>query len=136
MQANIKECVEFVSSRFSYKSDKDFFIDQWFVMKDKNGRFYGDCDDFVVTVLWYYYGCSILSFIWNVLIKHDCKIFRVKTSTGEYHIIGSVNNLFFDNWTLKALSEQEFYSITKHKKLYRMNILHMWSKFLIGLFSR
>ena len=136
MKGNIKECVDFVASKFEFKFDKKFFIDQWFVMKDKDGKFRGDCDDFTITVLWYYYGCSLLSFIWNVLVKHDCKIIRVKTSTGEFHIIGSVDGLFFDNWSLKALPEEDFFNRTKHNKLSRYNVFTMLGKLLVGLITR
>lgn len=137
MKGNIKECVDFVASKFSYKYDKKFFIDQWFVMKDKDGKFHGDCDDFTITVLWYYYGCSLLSFVWNVLIARNAKVYKLTAANGEPHLVGNIGDIWFDNWSLKALPKEEFFMITKHNlDLFQHNFFTMWLKLVIGLFTR
>lgn len=112
---SIKEIVKSVSSKFVYTSDKKFLIDQWFVMREKEGKLHGDCDDFSVTCLWELCDRNIIKFIVNVLILHRYRLHHVKTSTNGGHVVGYANGLYFDNWTLEALPKEEFLRRTKHK---------------------
>jgi hypothetical protein len=136
MKNDIKESVKYVASKFEYKKDSDFFIDQWFVMKDKDGKFIGDCDDFTMTCLWYFYGCSLLSFIWNVIIANKAKIYQVTDINGEDHIIGFVDGYYFDNWSMEALEENKFFEKTKHVVKMKHNFFTIWLKTIVGLFFR
>lgn len=136
MKGDIKACVEYVASKFEYAYDRKGYIDQWFVMKERDGKFRGDCDDFTLTCLWYYYGQSLFAFIWNVVIARNALVQQCITNTGESHIVGSVDNLYFDNWSLKALPKEEFLNKTKHQLGFKNNFFTMWLKLVIGLFFR
>lgn len=110
----LTEAVQYVSQRFVYKTDKYLLLDHWSVMPDEDGNMYGDCDDFSTTVLWLLCDRSLLKFIWNVFILHRYKLWRVYDSKGNLHVVGSVGDMFFDNWTLAAMPKQQFLAVTKH----------------------
>lgn len=136
MEKNIKEIVNVIGKKFSYVEDKSTLLDNWSVMKEKDGTMRGDCDDFTVTALWYYFGQSLLSFIWNVIIIGKGKIYRVKTTQNTWHIIGSVDGLFFDNWTKQALTKEEFLQRTKHTIVKKYIPFTTLGFFVVGLFYR
>lgn len=131
---NIKEVVKSVADKFEYVADSKFPIDQWFVMREKNGKLHGDCDDFAITCLYYYYG--FWGFIWNVCITHKGKLHRFKTSDGQFHVGASVDGLWFDNYTLQAVPKSQFFKLTGHTYLKRYWIWHFWLKLFVGLFAR
>ena len=113
---NIKEAV---ASKFEYREDPDFLFDYWYVMKDRNGKYKGDCEDFSLTVFWELSGKNLGRFLWNLLVTHKYKIHFVKTKhTNAGHLVGEYDNLFFDNWTLEELPKDEFYKRTQH--------IHQW----------
>lgn len=136
MKGDIVACAKYVGEKFVYKYDKKGFLDQWFVMKDRDGKFYGDCDDFTITTLWYYYGCSLIAFIWNVIIMHNCKIYKVHTVSEGPHLVGCVNGMYFDNWTREALPRDQFFAKTQHQNPRRLFAFNYWLPLLIGLFFR
>lgn len=131
---NIAAIVSAVGARFQYRSDPKILIDPWFVMRDKGGKLIGDCDDFAITCLYYYYG--FWGFIWNVCITHRGKLHRFKTSDGEFHVGASVDGLWFDNFTLKAVPKSEFFKLTDHTYLKRYYVWTFGLKLLVGLFVR
>lgn len=111
----LNQCLATVNQRFQYRSDpKNFFTDVWFVMKDQQGVMCGDCDDYVITVLWLLCG-GFWQFVWNVLILHRYRLHRVKTHTGEYHVVAQVGDAWFDNWTQLAMSKEMFFDYTGHQ---------------------
>lgn len=115
---DISDAVKYVGDNFVYKADNHPKIigDTWQIMKKKeDNKFYGDCDDFAITCFWYYSDQSIIKFLLNLLITHKFKLYRCKTISGQYHVIGCVNDLYFDNWTRKALPKKQFFSNTKHR---------------------
>jgi hypothetical protein len=113
----IQEAVEYVRQRFSYTSDQNIFgiFDHWSVMREQNGKMYGDCDDFALTSIWKACDSNILTFFVNVFILHTYRIWFVTTRTGGKHAVGYANGLYFDNWTKKAVSKEEFLERTGHK---------------------
>lgn len=133
---DIKSIVETIAKKFQYVGDKKTLIDNWSVMKEVNGKMRGDCDDFTTTVLWFYFNQSLLSFIWNVCIIGKGKIYRVKTKTGEWHIVGSIDGLFFDNWSLEAIPKDKFIERTGHTFVKKYFTLHTIIFFVVGLFYR
>ena len=131
---NIKEAVKYVGDNFVYENDPKMIGDTWHVMKMKNGKFKGDCDDFALTCLWFYSDKKILKFLFHLLITHRYKLYRCKTNTGGWHVVGSVDGLWFDNWTKKALPKEEFFTKTKHNiKMRYLSIVFVWY-LIIGLF--
>jgi hypothetical protein len=113
---NVIEAAKFVGSRFKYTSDPKSIFDPWFVMRERNGIMRGDCDDFTLTVIWYVCDQNIWKFIWNVMILHKYQMHRVR-ATG-YHLVGTAEGLWFDNFTREAMPRDEFFARTKHRHLY------------------
>lgn len=132
----LKDAVFQVASKFRYKSDALTIADSWRIMKEQNGTLTGDCDDFAITCFWYYSNKDLLKFLWNVMITHKYKLYRAKTAKGEYHIVGSVDDLWFDNWTQEPLSKNEFLYQTKHKILYIYPSPITAFYMLVGLFIK
>ena len=127
---NIEKNVSEIAAKFVYLSDKKSVLgDFWFVMKSQEGgTLYGDCDDFSISALWLECDRNLWKFIWNVIILHRYKLYRCKTTSGEYHVIGRVGDLWFDNWTLSAVDKETFFARTKHK------ILHIYPSPVIAYF--
>ena len=133
---NIHDAVKLVSDKFVYTSDRIKIFDSWRVMREVDGVFRGDCDDFSITVFWYYSDRNLLKFLCNLLITHQYQLHFVRTITGEKHVVGAVDGLYFDNWTYCALPRDAFYARTKHKRIMRhISPLYAWF-LLIGLFIR
>ena len=114
----IKEIVREIGSKFEYRSDVFRIFDWWFVMRERNGKLRGDCEDFSLTAIWMLCNRSVLQFLWKVIISHQYRIYFCKTVNGEGHAIGYANSLWFDNWTREALDKAEFLKQTKHKIWY------------------
>lgn len=133
---DISLAVMLVANRFSYKKDNNFLVDSWSVMKDKNGIFYGDCEDFSLTVFWYLCGCNLFRFIWNVLILHKYRLIWCKTIDGQYHFYGKVNGLCFDNYTRRTLPEDAFLKETGHKKIMGMLMILCIPQLIKGWIKR
>ena len=137
----LEDAVSYVSQKFHYKRDKKPFLDlfdHWFIMKERDGKFYGDCEDYSLTVLWFLCDKSLLKFIWYVLILHRYKLYRLFTISGEAHIVGKVGDLWFDNWTLKAMPKAEFFKYTGHNEPTKdlVTVIGMLYPLLVGLFTR
>ena len=132
----VELAVKYVASKFKYQKDKKFIFDFWFVMRDSGGVFYGDCDDFTVTSLWEICERNLWKFIWYVFILHRYKMYRVKTINGGYHLVGCAEDLWFDNWTRRAMPKDQFFERTKH-----FDVRQVWSPVIMffmfwGLFQR
>ena len=116
----IYDAVKYVSEKFVYLSDKKMVaFDAWFVMPERpDGKLKGDCDDFALTCIWLACDRNIFKFILNVLILHKYRFYFSIAANGEKHLIGYAQNCWFDNWSLEALPEDQFFKKTKHKKLF------------------
>lgn len=132
MEKNIR----WLFSNFQYQADRKNLWDQWFVMKQKDGKYYGDCDDFTVTGLWLLCDCSLWKFVWRVLILHRYKIHRVKTVNGGFHVVAEVEGLWFDNWTGQMLQKEAFFNHTGHQYLKQYWAPYIISCLIVGLFYR
>lgn len=121
---------------FSYREDRKHLWDQWFVMKENGGRYYGDCDDFTITGLWLLCGSSFWQFVWKVLIKHEYKIHRVKTVNSGFHVVAEIDGMWFDNWTGRMLPKEEFFKETGHQYLKQYWSPYITLSLLVGLFYR
>lgn len=123
-----------VAARFSYKEDPRWPVDPWHVMRDSRWQMQGDCDDFVVTCLYRYFG--FWGFIWNVCITHKARVFRVRTFQGENHVVASFNGLWFDNWTGEAVPKAKFFQRTRHSIDRQYYSLVFIPKLIAGLVYR
>jgi hypothetical protein len=133
---SLQTAIQTVNTQFVYKSDKTGLIDSWKVMKSKEGQMRGDCEDYSLTVMWLYSGKSLKKFIWRLFISRRYKLHRVKTINDVYHAVGEIDGYFFDNWSMRALHKEEFYTTTKHKHLYSYFMPFTILNFLAGFISR
>lgn len=115
---NIADAVSIVGNRFVYTPDKISLFDSWSVMKDHDGKMFGDCDNFALTAIWYACDRSIWKFILYVLILHKYRFWFCMTEDGEKHVVGYAQGKYFDNFTYKALDKESFFSRTKHRRLF------------------
>jgi hypothetical protein len=132
----LQQAIKEVSAKFKYRKDKNFLIDSWSVMQESNGVYYGDCDDFVLTVFWQLADKQLGKFLWNLFITHQYGVMWCRTDFGELHFAGKYKGLWFDNWTKKAVSEEQFFSVTKHRKLMQMPMLFCALQVIKGYFKR
>lgn len=133
---DLHSAVQFVASKFRYKKDDNFLIDSWFVMRDRDDKYLGDCEDFSLTVFWHVADKKLFKFLFNLLVTHKYKLYRCKDVTGGWHAIGAIDNTYFDNWTLKALEKDEFFAQTKHQVKMRYVAPLMIMPLIKGLFKR
>ena len=133
---DVKQAVRDVASKFVYREDKRIIVDHWSVMKERDGKLYGDCDDFALTVIWKTCDENILKFFWYVMILHKHRIYHAKTHDGAGHAYGYADGLYFDNWTLEALPKEEFFAKTKHRSKFFFPSPFMIVQLLVGLFTR
>lgn len=133
---DLHSAVQLVASKFQYKKDDSVLLDSWFVMRDRDGKYLGDCEDFSLTVFWHVADKSLLKFLFNLLVTHKYKLYRCKDITGGWHAIGAIDDTYFDNWTLKALSKSEFFARTKHQVKMRYVAPVMVLPLIKGLFKR
>ena len=132
---DIKKAVKYVGDNFVYESDPKVLGDTWQVLKMKDGKFTGDCDDFSLTCFWFYSDKKLSKFLFHLLVTHRYKLYRCKTIYGEWHVIGSVDDLWFDNWTREALPKEQFFAKTKHDvKMRYLSFMFLWFLFM-GLFK-
>ena len=135
----IEKIVQTVGRKFLFTPDKKIMfglIDYWMVMKEQNDTLSGDCDDFAMTVLWERCDRDLLSFIVNVVILHRFRMYFAMTKTGERHIIGYADGIYFDNWTRVAFPRKEFLDKTEHKIWFFFPSPLMVIPMIVGLFMR
>ena len=133
----LEESVDYVDSKFVYKNDASIINDAWFVMRNKgNGFYYGDCEDFALTVFWFMSGGSIWTFIKNIL--NGTFKFHMVASEGDKnnHCVGEYIGLYFDNWTKQELPKDLFYRTTGHIHGYKIKPVVVLCKLFVGLFYR
>lgn len=126
-----------VSEKYIYTNDPGILKDAWFVMRSQpNGFYYGDCEDFSLTVFWYLSGCSLFTFIKNIVGgSYNC---HMVASEGEKnnHCVGEYGGLYFDNWTKQELPKDLFFRTTGHIHGYKINPVVVLCKLIVGLFYR
>lgn len=134
---NIVDAVKKVSERFEYLKDDHpkFLGDTWQVMKmNEEGKYRGDCDDFAITCFWNYSDRRLFKFLFHLLITRRYKMYRCLTTSHEWHVIGCVDDLWFDNWSLEALTEKDFFEKTNHRITMKYNGFVIGYFLLLGLF--
>lgn len=132
---DVSLAVMLVANRFQYKKDSNFLLDSWSVMKDRNGVFYGDCEDFSLTVFWYLSDRNLLKFLFNLFFG-KYKLIWCKTLDGQYHFYGKVNGLCFDNYTRRTLPEDAFLKETGHEKIMGMLMILCIPQLIKGWLKR
>ena len=135
MQA-IEQTLDHVGGKYIYKNDPGILKDAWFVMRNQpNGFYYGDCEDFSLTVFWIMCNASLLAFVKHLLIG-TYRLHFVTSNGNEGHCVGEFMGLYFDNWTKQALTRDEFLQRTGHSYRKRFSPPVVLCKLLVGLFYR
>ena len=132
----LAQAIKEVSSKFRYRKDKNFLLDSWSILKESNGLYYGDCDDYVLTVFWHLADKQLGKFLWNLFVTHQYGVVWCKTQFGELHFAGKYKDLWFDNWTHKAVPEELFFTATKHRKIMQMPMPFCILQVVKGYFKR
>jgi hypothetical protein len=133
---DLHQAIKEVSAKFKYRKDTNIALDSWSVMQQSEGVYYGDCDDYMLTVFWYLSDKHLGKFLWNLFVTHQYGVMWLKTDFGELHFAGKYKGLWFDNWTKKAVPEEQFFSVTKHRKLMQMPMLFCALQVIKGYFKR
>lgn len=133
---DLHSAIRLIASRFQYKKDDNRLIDSWSVMRDRDGKFIGDCEDFSLTVFWYMSDQSLFKFLFNLFVLHKYALIWCKTKNGELHFVGRYGDLYFDNWTFAALPKDEFFRRTGHKKIVQMFMPLCISQMIKGWLKR
>ena len=127
-----------VSEKYIYTNGPGIIKDAWFVMRSQpNGYYYGDCEDFSLTVFWYVSGGGLAAFLKNILTG-EVKLHIVASDdgSGNNHCVGEYKGLWLDNWTQQALPKALFFESTGHVYGHRFNPLVVMCKLFVGLFYR
>ena len=132
----LSQAIKQVSNKFVYRKDHNLIIDSWSVMQEKQGVYYGDCDDYMLTVFWYLSDKKLSTFLWNLFVTHEYGVVWCRTGFGELHFAGKYKDLWFDNWTKIALPEDQFFIVTKHEKIMQMPMPVCVPQVIKGYFKR
>jgi predicted transglutaminase-like cysteine proteinase len=125
--------VKILASNWVYKSDGK--VDTWRILKpNEQGKYVGDCDDFVITAL--YLSTGTLSKFWLALILGSAKICYVTTIAGGGHAVLKYKGMYIDNWTKEWVTKDHMQQEVKH-------VFSMWMypwttvviKMLLGKFQ-
>ena len=82
---------------FEYTSDPGW--DRWRIMKVKDGKMKGDCEDYAIGVLYYIVADESLWTFWELLITGKAKMHYVLNNGGG-HVVLQLDGKYIDNWTL------------------------------------
>lgn len=133
---DLHSAIRLIASRFQYKKDDNRLVDSWSIMKERDGKYRGDCEDFSLTVFWHMSDKNLFKFLFNLCVTHKYGLIWCKTKTGELHMIGRYGDLYFDNWTLAALEKNDFFQRTGHRKIMQMVMPLCIVQLIKGLFKR
>ena len=133
---DLHSAVKIVADKFQYKADKNLILDGWSIMRDRSGVYQGDCEDFALTVFWHLSEQNLFKFLLNLIVLHKYKLIWCKSHDGELHFVGRYGDLYFDNWTKKALIEDKFFATTGHRKIMTMFMPVCILQLLKGLLKR
>lgn len=138
----IDQAIYQVSANFQYTPDTKGLLgkrESWHVMTSTDGSYYGDCEDFALTIMWLHSDCNLLLFLWRLLINGKYKMHAVASTggTGKVdHAVGSIDDVWFDNYTNKGYSFFTFIDATGHAYIHKISPFTAFSKLLVGLFLK
>jgi hypothetical protein len=108
---DLADACRYVASRFDYKPDKRSGLSRgrWKILSGSVMR--GDCEDFSLTVIALHFG-GVAGLV-KAIITGAAAMHHVEARNGP-HAVGSVGELWFDNWTMRPMPEAEFFVSTGH----------------------
>lgn len=134
MSEQLDNIVKNLKSNFVYTRDHKFF-DAWQVMsKQKDGKYYGDCEDFALTVIWKLCNENLFLFTINFLILHRYHIWLAKTD--EVHAVGYAQGKYFDNIYGRTMTRKQLKESTDIKLWVPMLSPLIASKLIFGLIKK
>lgn len=130
----LQSVIDEINSYFVYTPDH--VKDYWRTLH--RGYPYGDCEDFVLTVIKEYYGGGKWSFIYNLLLSGKAKIHYVEIN-GYGHAVGEIENYFFDNIQKNPVDDQLFRGESPYKYKHRFSryrvLMKLLKRFLADFFA-
>ena len=130
---NIHDACAYLKPRFVYRSDpKNVIGDSWRVMREVDGKMYGDCDDYTFTAFWLHSDRKLTRFLWRVFVSGDYQALFAKAPDGTSHLVGTVDNLWFDNWAKEPLQRGDFLKRTGHVITRRASLRVIGWQMLVG----
>lgn len=96
------------SERFEYISDRNHYDqrDAWYIMESKDGKFYGDCEDYALTLLYLLCNRSLFKF-WFYLFTRRAKLQYCKTKRGVGHGVLVYKSKYVDNIQKKFVTKKD-----------------------------
>lgn len=109
--------LETFNKLFEYTSDPGW--DRWRIMKVKDGKMKGDCEDASLSILYYVVADESLWTFWKLLITGKAKIHYVLNDGGG-HAVLQLDGMYIDNWTLDWTTKEHMESLGHqfHKRDY------------------
>lgn len=102
----ISEALKILNSKFKYKIDQIKWLDHWRIMIGDGDVWYGDCEDYSLTLAWLVSDQSYAKFTWN-LITFRFLLWYVNAPNGEGHAIIKIGDLYYDNIQRKGVTAEE-----------------------------
>jgi hypothetical protein len=129
----LTEAIKRVSDKFVYTADKTgtFMRDNWFVMREQDGKYYGDCEDFSLTVMYLMAG-GYLAMLLKLLVGEYKLHMTSSTGANMDHCVGSIGGVWFDNWTLSGNTRGQFFERTRQVYGNRISVFVIFSKLIMG----
>tara|TARA_R110002020_G_C15756666_1_gene726680 strand:- start:49 stop:447 length:399 start_codon:yes stop_codon:yes gene_type:complete len=104
-----------LNKKFIYKKDREQYShrDAWHIMKRE--PYYGDCEDYALTLLYNLKDRSILKFLFSLIIR-ESKIIYCKSPRGIGHVILKYKGRYIDNiqkeWTTRGALKADGYKLS------------------------
>jgi hypothetical protein len=128
------------SRKFVWNPDRKMFgkEDCWSILEpDETGLYKGDCEDFALTCMFLIENKNISSLAHKLFITKQFKLFRCNTINGESHIVGSIGNQWFDNFSMDVVEGfDDFQKITKHSNFEELSRIQLLLKSYDGIIVR
>lgn len=102
----LEQSLKTLNSKFKYKRDTFRWFDHWRIMVNDGDVWYGDCEDYSLTLAWMVSDYNLLKFIWN-LVTFKFLLWYVKSPSGEGHAIIKIGDLYYDNIQKKGATKSE-----------------------------
>ena len=116
-----------LNENYVYKYDRK--LDSWQVMKLENGKYYGDCEDYSLTVLFCIVSNGSWFTFWKLLFT-KAKMHYVENNGG--HAVLQVDGKYIDNWTKEWVTKEHMESLGHKFHRYQYLPFQVALKMLIG----
>jgi predicted transglutaminase-like cysteine proteinase len=128
------EALNLLNSKFRYQHDTFKWFDQWNIIASEEKLWYGDCEDYSLTLAWLISDRNIVKFIWKFFTFQFIMWF-VKAPNGEGHAIIKIEKLYYDNIQKKGATKTELKE-KGYKFVYPFVFPILVLKFVLSFISR